>query len=188
MFDLLLKKTQARRGSFARLYLKQVGWTAGRDALCSDETAKHGGARVALALSATYTFILCLCAYRRLSPVSELKIGDASIATARPALRAKSVSTYYDERPLIGSMLTGDEQDAGKRQAQESGPGRQEQGAGRRIEASDGSGDVEESEESEGREEGLVWGEEFGRKLQELKEYKRRHGDMLHVAIQFPMR
>ena len=100
----------------------------------------------------------------------------------RPALRAKSVSTYYDEYPLTGSMVTGDEQDAGKRQAQESSPGRHGQGAGRRIDASDGSGAVEESEESEGGEGGLGWGEKFGRRMQELKEYKRRHGDMLHVA------
>jgi hypothetical protein len=66
------------------------------------------------------------------------------------------------------------------RSAQDSGPGRQEQGAGGRMEASDGNRELmSESEDSEGVE---VGNEELCRKLEELKEYKRQHGEMLHVA------
>jgi hypothetical protein len=66
------------------------------------------------------------------------------------------------------------------RSTQESGPGRQEQGAGGRMDASDGNRQlVSESEDSEGVE---VGNEGLGRELEELKEYKRQHDEMLHVS------
>ena len=62
------------------------------------------------------------------------------------------------------------------------GPARQHEEARTGMEASGGDG-VEEGAEAEGSEEETGPGKNFEDKLQELKEYKRRHGEGVHVVL-----
>ena len=101
----------------------------------------------------------------------------------------KAVGVEFDGRKAQAireqheAMRSGKGKEDTDGQDEEGGPSRQEQGARSDINSSDADQAAEEFEE-EGGDARLDWDEgcAFGRKLEELKEYRRLLGEMLHVA------